>query len=175
MASDPLDIFVVADQFWHATDYLRRRKKNDVQNPIIACAAFALELYLKCLFVMEGGQPTNEHNLKKLFRKLSQPVQTEIRSYFSANSGDLRVHLENVYQRRGKNPPKGDLFDFALRVSKNAFMNFRYLFEHGLPAETGWVADMIVEGARHAILRRQPDWAEAWQVTPASVMHRRVL
>jgi hypothetical protein len=65
--SDPADIFVVAEQFWRATQILRGEQPQPSSPPVV-CAAFALELYLKCLIAMRPGATVpNDHNLKRLF------------------------------------------------------------------------------------------------------------
>jgi hypothetical protein len=87
--------------------------------------------------------------------------QAAIKRYFRQNIEDVRANTEGQYTASGRPTPKVD-FDFVLSVSKSAFRLMRYLYE-GLPPDTGWVADIILDGARHAILLKHPDWIRARQ------------
>src|SRR5262249_11092561 len=91
---DPANIFIVADQFRHASKILHltlsgemtiegQRVPFDVQVPMVTYSAFALELYLKCLIAMETRtKPPGIHDLDKLFKKLNSDTQVKIRRHF---------------------------------------------------------------------------------------------
>ena len=56
-------------------------------------------------------------------------------------------------------------------MTESAFPIARYLYE-GLPAEQGWVAEVIMEGARAVILKRFPHWKKARQTGPTIIRRR---
>jgi hypothetical protein len=181
MGPKPLEIFVVAEQFYWAGQLAARIPHEvEVGNPnygfgrglpnmpiaSIACLAFALELYFKCLIRLGNKPKETGHDLVKLFKKIGVRHQAAIKTYFRQHIDDLRAHLEREYAASGRSVPKPD-FDFVLSTSKDAFSRMRYVYEKGIPPDTGWLASEILEGARQAILAKRPDWIRARQVFPA--------
>jgi HEPN domain-containing protein len=175
MPHDPGDIFVVAEQFRNASKLLNLGQTSfpfDVRMAMMSCAAFALELYLKCLIAMETGKvPPAIHDLQKLFDHLHASTQMKIRRYFDDNSSVVKAFVEAQFAKHGVKAPNID-FDYVLAASRDAFPLARYIYERGLPAEKGWIADVILEGARRTILDRFPDWRDSKQVSPAVILHR---
>jgi hypothetical protein len=175
----PSSIFVVAEQFRHASKVLnltsagvltwhRERVPFDLQTPMVTCSAFALELYLKCLIAMETAEkPPEIHELDKLFKRLDQSTQAEIRRHFDATGASTTAFIKEAFEQHGMAAPAID-FDYVLQASRRAFPLARYIYE-GMPGEQGWVAEMILEGARAAILERFPRWERARQVSPLTV------
>jgi hypothetical protein len=161
-----LNIFVVAEQFWRATNTLRTDDWRTAPTPPIVCAAFALELYLKCLIAMEGKKPPLSHDLKKLFRRLDAETQNEIRARFKPYENEAEELANRAYSNQGLARPPGAIFDFVLEAGRDAFEVYRYIHEKGLRANQGWGADRIMQAARRAILDRHPDWAAARQIAP---------
>ena len=173
---NPANIFVVAEQFRFADkmlhlmldgelQYQGQRVPFDVSAPMVTCAAFALELYLKCLISMETGKaPPNRHECDYLFGLLHIDTQAAIRKYFHKEGGATIAFIESEFAKLGRPAPKID-FDYVLHASRRSFPIARYLYE-GLPGEQGWVAEMIMEGARAVILKRFPRWKEARQKNP---------
>jgi hypothetical protein len=75
---DPLKIYMNAERFRIADNQLRStdpQVMNVVGLPTLVLCAFASELYLKCLLVVETGKAAPTHNLKALFRELAQLSQ----------------------------------------------------------------------------------------------------
>jgi hypothetical protein len=179
---DPANIFIVADQFRHASKILNltisgdmifqgQRAPFDVRVPMATCSAFALELYLKCLIAMETGKkPPEIHELDKLFTKLHNITQANIRRRFDAMSTSTIEFIKNAFASEGKAAPKID-FDYVMKASRRAFPVIRYIYE-GMPGEQGWVAEMILEAARAVILERFPNWENARQANPTIVLDR---
>ncbi|MBL0357866.1 MAG: hypothetical protein IPP72_13705 [Chitinophagaceae bacterium] len=54
--------------------------------------AFAFEMYIKCLMIIEKGEYHSGHNLFILFGKLSQKCQDNIVSYYKENYRSIRRH-----------------------------------------------------------------------------------
>jgi len=122
---------------------------------MVVCQAFSMELYLKCLVAVEGGNPQNEHNLDKLFLKVGAGSQGIIR----ANYGNKRIAQDALYAA-AKLPvlAKSD-FDSALHASADAFTDFRYIYEGAIQSEEGWLAGSISECVRERIIELRPEWA----------------
>src|SRR5689334_18678090 len=77
--------------FFHADSFLKASiAKSEPPDPyemivLVTSSAFACELYLKCLIHIETGRLNqSEHNLRKLFAKLSPATQAEIEEKFNA-------------------------------------------------------------------------------------------
>lgn len=176
---EAVNIFVVAEQFRIADKMLNlflqgeltyrdQRLAYDVSTPMVTCAAFALELYLKCLISMEtGNAPPNRHELDELFKLLHPDTQKSIRDYFDQNGGDTIAFVKAQFVKAQKSQPTIN-FDYILRTSRRAFPIVRYIYE-GLPAEQGWLGEVVMEGARAIILKRFPHWKDARQSGPAIV------
>ncbi len=170
---DPLNIFVIADQF-RATASLSlvipkaapviatvipeliTAAMLHLPTSYIICKAFALELYLKCLIRIEGNSYGREHDLKKLFHLITKPRRSEIISRWQVNADTLREEIHSLYSRTGRHLPNVD-FNFVLTTSKDAFTLFRYIFE-GIEPDKAWLADSIMETIRDTILSMHPDW-----------------
>jgi hypothetical protein len=90
MGPKPLEIFVIAEQFYWAGKTAARVPHYaaiaDPRNPYyaigrelpnmpvaaITCLAFSLELYLKCLIRMGNKTPEKGHNLVELFKAVGR-------------------------------------------------------------------------------------------------------
>jgi len=180
MPPKPLEIFIVAEQFyWAGVLAARIPHEASAENPpfqfgrdlpnmtsaAVSCFAFSLELYFKCLIRMGNKPAETGHDLVKLFTKVGLRNQAAIKRYFRQNIDDASKHLEREYSASGRPVPK-PAFDFALSASKDAFYLMRYVYEKGIPVDTGWLASDILEGARQVILAKHPDWIRARQVVP---------
>jgi HEPN domain-containing protein len=74
--------------------------------PGVVNYAFACELYLKVLLLQSGVEHSRQHNLTKLFRRLPDELQ-----------GDVKIAM-NI-----------ECFDSILDKVSNNFLEFRYLYE----------------------------------------------
>ncbi len=157
----PIHVFVHAEQFRAAAKFLATAPQAgfplDVGLPIPVCSSFALELYFKCLIAMSGRSVPSWHDLKDLFDKLEPNIKAKVRAYTEPYLPDTKAFITEGHQKAGKPVPTVD-FNFVLRASRGAFELARYIYETGLPAGKGWIADAIVEGARKTILEINPSW-----------------
>jgi hypothetical protein len=99
-----------------------------------------------------------------LFKKLHPDTQAKIRQHFDRTGSSTIAFIERSFEAHKMIPPTID-FDYVLMASRRAFPITRYIYE-GMPGEQGWVAEMILEGARAVILERFPHWQKARQVSP---------
>jgi hypothetical protein len=88
---DPQQVFAHATHFVAAGEYLKTTpdliQLRAFNSPGIVMSAFASELLLKCLLLIEEQPAQNGHNLYVLFRRLSNPRKTRIEQIW--NSGAL--------------------------------------------------------------------------------------
>lgn len=134
----------------------------------MVCKAFSLELYFKSLIRIGERSYGREHDLKKLFRLIRPTHRAEIERRWQVNADALRSEIHGMYAANGRPLPQVDL-NFVLTVSKDAFSIMRYAFE-GVPHDSGWLADTILEAVRDTILAMHPDWERKQQVFPAGTM-----
>ena len=178
MAPRPLEIFAIAEQFyWTGTlahevlddaragnRYLKsyvKRFPNNMDAAGVACLAFSLELYFKCLIRIGRKPPARSHDLVTLFNEIGVRHQRAIRRYFYRHSVYLKEALSEELVPLGSAVPE-PFFDYVLARSKDAFEIMRYLYE-GLPPASGWLAIHILDGTRDHILRLHPDWRNVRQ------------
>lgn len=126
--------------------------------PIIINGAFALELYFKCLHVLDNGEKSKQrHKVRAIFFDLKPATQTRIKLHFELISAAFLV-------RNNDEPLPGDDFDTVLQDADNAFVKWRYHFEPdettGKPEWPGdrWFAPNLIQAARRVILERHPEW-----------------
>jgi hypothetical protein len=152
---NPKHAFFTAEGFRETAmlAYDARKKGNLLLGiPTVTNAAFALEMYLKCLLVVEGGNQKSGHDLQKLFMDLSPETQTEL-----TKAHDNFVKEHPIFAAKIK--IKGQRTDLKSLLShaRGAFVNFRYMSEK--PAgESGWGLSGFTRIVRDRILAYHPDW-----------------
>jgi hypothetical protein len=162
-ATDPFKIYMNAERFRIADDLLRQDHilqafGSAIASPSMVLAAFASELYLKCLFVVETGRPPiSTHELRKLFLQVSETARDEIdREWNAYNSMPHRTRLYEAIERaQGVSIPR-DL-RWSLRSGNDAFVALRYSHEPNR-STTFFLGDLPIM-VRNAILRRRPEWS----------------
>jgi hypothetical protein len=124
--------------------------------PSATVDSFALELYLKCLHMMDHGIPVRGHDLKAIYAKLKPNTRSRLRTNYAAEvSKSPAVATMRKSVRR-----KFVGFQAYLNVSNLAFMQMRYLFEgnsHGKQQVAYW--PLLRLAARKSVLDIMPDWA----------------
>jgi hypothetical protein len=153
----------------HCETALRSQKRSvpfELDTPLVGpvCSAFALELYLKCLIRLRRMPISNAHDLCELFQGLSKPQQKKVVAFFDGRSDTTREYIDREYEKEGREKPNFS-FDFCLKASRNGFVRLRYLHEMGAEPESGWLGDVIMEGARSVILEKHPEWETVRQAT----------
>jgi len=165
-----IDIFVVAEQFRFASRLAAIAPATDVPlfrlfpampTAAMACSAFSLELYFKCLIRIGSKKSLRTHDLARLFSSISRKNQSKIRRLWRENSEQVRSDVEAFFREASLSPPKVD-FEYVLSVSREALVKFRYIYD-GLSFNEGWLGDSIVEAARAVILAKYPSWENARQ------------
>lgn len=124
-------IYQLAEHYSEASRLLEKQARRDLwgcSGPKLFVDSFAVELYLKCLFVLDtNAAPLQEHDWQKLFDALAPHTKISIRDEFERNvrSDDVLSNLDVI------NPEAIKFTDFnrSLRAAKNTFYKRRYLFE----------------------------------------------
>jgi|SRR5262245_5853139 len=150
-----------ADAFQEASILALKRATEDkdqtffLASVYVVNAAFAVELYLKCLLAVESGQIPETHNLKELFNQVSRESRDKIRKRHKELASNHAV-LSGARERVGI---KTDL-DSLLEDSQDLFTHFRYLFE-GVRNRTkpiGFALDLFGQIVRNRILDLRSEW-----------------
>jgi hypothetical protein len=129
---DPLKIYLQAQGFHAAQNVLVGITDPNIMpllaSPAMVLAAFASELYLKCLLILETGRTPPTHHLKSLFRELTPQTRKKIEDGWNRVL-PIRQPLWDAMERTtGKKPPTA--FDDALTEGSRAFTELRYSHEN---------------------------------------------
>ena len=158
MSVDPKRVFTTAEVYRASAQVLSKFIANGMPHymfPMVTCSAFSLELYLKCLILIEGNESEKSHDLERLFSSLAGESQIAIRT----NYQKCAIHeTAKLFAARGMPPHPSTDFDFVLHASASAFENFRYAYEGIRKNPAGWMADPIRDCVRERILESYRDW-----------------
>ena len=124
-------MYQLAEHYSQASSLLNEQAKGKewgCSAPRLLVDSFAIELYLKCLYVMDtNSTPLKEHDWEKLFDALKPYTQIAIREAFEriVSSDPVLSRLDVI------NPDalKTTNFKRSLKAAKNTFDNRRYLYE----------------------------------------------
>ncbi|WP_434148264.1 hypothetical protein ACR2R6_13360 [Methylocaldum gracile subsp. desertum] len=83
--------------------------------PFITCAAFSIELYLKCMLLVEGASNVHGHKLQFLFSMLTQKSKDNILFYLRGAYANLELPCS--------------FMSHGLTSIDNAFVEWRYVHE----------------------------------------------
>lgn len=153
MATTADEIFRAAWGFSKATDLLDLSGDGKCGVAGAVNEAFCLELYLKCLLMLETGKQAHGHKLKALFEGLSATNQAKVQTYYDE---DLGPDKSVTVQVRGKTYTS-DL-NGVLLATDNSFVEWRYLFEEKYDPKPilGWQS--LRAALCRLILELRPDW-----------------
>ena len=119
--------------------------------PMFVVQAFATELYLKCLLVLDGAVPWG-HELYTLFGELKPDRKIRIEHFYKEHN-DADVAFFDAQQAQ---PDVIFSLEFSLREMNKAFEKWRYAYESPGPQNSflgqPWLA------VRSAILEIKPEW-----------------
>jgi hypothetical protein len=161
---DPSEIYLAAHSYRLAAIAVTEASFKDLRVlfPSFMLEAFTMELYLKCLLSIEKKTAPWDHNLRKLFDRLS----VDNRNRIVALSAPAIAKLNAKYRRADPVFASHPItFEGALDESSKAFENIRYLHETiGTPKfSPSWVAGGIANAVRARILELEPTFANLEQ------------
>jgi hypothetical protein len=144
----------------------RHRDPYIWQSVMAVNSALALELFLKCLRMIESGGFFKRHELDQLYRDLQKSTRDEIRRRHdeiqaSAKYGPFFADL----RKRGF---KTDL-DSLLKMGRKTLEDFRYAFDPQIVAQkTTWALDDFMIIVRDIILEKHTEWTPKGYPPPRS-------
>ncbi|GGI11526.1 hypothetical protein [Gottfriedia solisilvae] len=150
-------VYDSANNFLVASNALNEKlsETNDIGTyiaPIIVNTAFSIELYLKCIYMIENGQPIQGHFLDKLYRKLSKESREMIEAIYDM----LVPQSPTVMILKQKIPDMKTDLDTVLKDMSSAFIKWRYNFEGSI---TGFPASgPIIDALKARIKILKPEW-----------------
>lgn len=144
-------MYQLAEHYSEASRLLDEQAKGEewgCSAPQVLVDSFAVELYLKCLFVLDtNATPPHEHDWEKLFDALESHTKIAIRDALEriVRSNPVLSHLDVI------NPEALKVTDFkrSLTAAKNTFDKKRYLFESQPPGE--WFYAHLLREAIRAV------------------------
>jgi hypothetical protein len=156
--TDPLTIFMQAENFALTYNALTRPEFSTfvvfTANPMIVLSAFASELFLKCLLLLEGTDLPKMHGLHALFDLLAPDTKSRITALWDA---DIEQKKDQWAAAQGDKPEPLDL-PSALVGGGNAFAVLRYAHEGSVNLR--FVLGDLPYVLRAAIIERKPEWAD---------------
>lgn len=157
---DPYEIFKLAEAMHSAGSSLRENTPEDPVKsaPSVVLVAFSLELYLKCLLVLDG-KTSDEilgHDFDALFLKLTETKQRSTTDRFNQICQHDYLFVKDRLRQIGKESLFPMDLQTALAESSGAFVNVRYRYEN--PSKGLWNADPALKAVREIILEEHPEW-----------------
>lgn len=142
-------MYQLAECYLEASRLLDEQARGDqwgCSGPKLLVDSFAVELYLKCLYVQDKKEaPPREHDLLKLFEALEDAIQALIREAFYRSVHDHPIlsilHLFNP------GAVKTTDFNRALEAARDTFDKRRYLYED-LPEHEWFYAHILGDAIR---------------------------
>jgi hypothetical protein len=121
--------------------------------PMCVIAAFSCELYLKCLYCLDGGGKQYEHKLLELYKALGSNRRQRIQEIYPEefNRNSLYVAMRN-------HQPDKSLFELetALKRGSKVFEQWRYFYEGGVDSSP--IPTPVITTIKTVILEIKPDW-----------------
>lgn len=169
---DPQKAFITGEAFLEVgkvmLDALKAGNRNILALAFATNCAIALEIYLKCLLILEIGHPCSGagHDVYKLFKNLSLETQSELAAEhdkFLANNPD--------FVKKWKEKDTGVSMDLEslLKAGRHAFIKFRYAYEK-IPKDTVWGLNGFIKCVRARILSSHPEWEAAFHGTQSTFL-----
>ncbi|MBG9585560.1 hypothetical protein [Cytobacillus firmus] len=153
------DIFKSANNFHVAaiTLFEKLDETKDVGTylaPNITVSSFTLELYLKCIYMLENKRAApNMHALDKLFDLLSIESKHIIEYVYNS----LVQRSPSIQELKRIFLEKDLRLESVIKEMSHAFVKWRYSYEKKqLPDYTG--ASEIIEGLKARIRMLEPEW-----------------
>lgn len=116
--------------------------------------AYAFELFLKCLMIIETGEYESGHHLFELFKSISNNAKANIEQHFNQNHAFIRRN--RTYLGIFEKPSIYKLLEEA----NKAFIDFRYLFSRS--NTPNYELDGLIESVKYEIFRLKPELKDIW-------------
>ena len=149
-------VFTTAETFRDASEVISAAMHNGKTHLGWAYAvmgALSLEIYLKCLLLIECGQHPASHNIKKLFMQLPSRTRGPLRK----RHNELAINDPVFINVRERLNVATDL-DSLLERGQNSFEIMRYPYDFALEDDTAFGFHILREVIRLRILDLRPQW-----------------
>ena len=123
--------------------------------PSMVISSFSIELFLKCILLLENQTVPDIHHLSKLYRRISHKRKRRIEELWDAHG---RPRLSKIAQAEvllGNQMPT-DLPNALVQCSA-AFERLRYAYENDYRGVKFYLGD-LPKILRNVILEIKPDW-----------------
>lgn len=132
----------------------RHERGSDLLAALVVNSAFAVEVYLKCVLLVEGKAAPREHSLKKLFADLDRTHQSRIKKLFDESVG------RNRYAKRiqAADPAFTYRLGAVLNATSDAFEEWRYLYEVRPKTRIFYGLAELKEAIERLIIELKPEW-----------------
>jgi hypothetical protein len=161
----PYDIFAQAESFESSFKILQKNSQtnNDLTLTfsIIVNKAFAAELYLKCVLVLNSKNIPALHNLEELFLLLDTQTQQQIISLYNAELPNYKDELESLSRMLMAYNGSSISTDFlsTLATAQSLFQRYRYAFEYDTSKDIlNPTVNAITDALRKYIYSKHPEW-----------------
>ncbi len=135
--------------------------------PSYVLFAFSLELYLKCLAILDSGAQLWNHDLLGLYKQISPANQSRLKELYadSVRHGlEKRLHFKATLEEAGAQMVNPDDLEAVLGESKSAFAQLRYIHEQPSKSNDGsgrrFVAGAALSASVKLIFELAPSLAE---------------
>lgn len=158
ITADAHKVYEQALRFYATLDQLHRT--SDVQRitvigvPMSVLAAFASELFFKCLACLETGSLSREHLLDNLFDELSPNTQSIIEKHWDAIALQNLDVLDRLDVSLGEKLPR-DL-RANLTSGRDGFRLLRYVYEGG--SDFRFTLGLLPVALHNSIIELKPEW-----------------
>jgi len=156
------EIFREADSFVIASKAIVLKASDYMPFNPLACIAvtytayvnhaFAFELYLKCLTVIEGKNIIFGHKLFDFFEGLSEETKAKIKNHFAINNPNHRIAHDVIF---GINKTT-DIVGLIKHIQQ-PFKEFRYLYEEN-KGNQQYELEEAINSVRAIILELKPEF-----------------
>jgi HEPN domain-containing protein len=148
---NPKHVFDQACRFHLARNHLLTAKTNWATIPVAVWSAFASELFLKCLHILEDKEPPDTHRLDVLFRRLSNTKKRRIEEIWDTSRWPGVI--ANLSKTIGKELPQRMIPN--LKECGDTLYLGRYIYEQeGFAFMLQDFPDILLQ----AIQEIRPDW-----------------
>jgi len=130
---------------------VRRGNMKILTLAIATNAAFSLEMYLKCLLLLEEGRAPYGHDIYRLFHSLSQSTRSEL-----TKDHEAFVNSKPSFAAQARQTGTSTNLEELLKLGRNAFTAFRYAHEQ-IPSKTDFGLNGLTCCVRERILKLRPN------------------
>jgi len=161
--ADPYQVFTHGRRFMAAEEYLRRKGPDEEQEllrvgwialPSNVLSAFASELFLKSLLILDGNPSLDVHNLGTLYKRLHNKKKDRLSAIWDETKEERERYLPSVETTTGAKLPR-DLRG-ALKECGDAFTMIRYHYED--PSRSKFYLSELPRILHRYILEIKPEW-----------------